>query len=143
VCDTRGGAPGWGTRRHLFLTRGLVAQVGYQKASVATEAISAQLNAGQAVVLALGLTSILLVAALTTPVGRFTAGDLVSPLLLLPFVTFLTLLAVALQQARREAEREGEKGAGNGTVRELERRDSQSCVREQMLRICPQVPQGI
>ena len=52
--------------------------VGYQRAAVATEAIAAMLNAGQAVVLACGLTAVLVAAATATPAGTFTAGDLVS-----------------------------------------------------------------
>ncbi|KAK9836126.1 hypothetical protein WJX81_003499 [Elliptochloris bilobata] len=51
--------------------------VGYQRAAVATEAIAATLNAGQAVVLACGLTAVLVAAATATPAGTFTAGDLV------------------------------------------------------------------
>ena len=51
--------------------------VGYQKAAVATEAVAATLNAGQAVVLACGLTAVLVAAATATPAGTFTAGDLV------------------------------------------------------------------
>ena len=52
--------------------------VGYQRAAVATEAIAATLNAGQAVVLASGLTAVLVAAATATAPGTFTAGDLVS-----------------------------------------------------------------
>ncbi|KAK9862805.1 hypothetical protein WJX84_006068 [Apatococcus fuscideae] len=49
--------------------------VGYQKASVENEKIYAALNGGQSVILAMGLTSILIAAA--TSAGTFTAGDLV------------------------------------------------------------------
>lgn len=52
--------------------------VGYQRASVATEVISATLNAGQSVILAAGLTSVLAAAALSG-VTAMTAGDLVHP----------------------------------------------------------------
>ena len=52
--------------------------VGYQRASVATEVISATLNAGQAVILAGGLTAVLAAAALSG-VTAMTAGDLVCP----------------------------------------------------------------
>ena len=54
--------------------------VGYQKAAVATEAVAATLNAGQGVVLACGLTAVLVAAATATPAGTFTAGDLVGTL---------------------------------------------------------------
>lgn len=46
-----------------------------QKASVENEKIYAALNGGQSVILAMGLTSILIAAA--TSAGSFTAGDLV------------------------------------------------------------------
>ena len=46
-----------------------------QKASVENEKIYAALNGGQSVILAMGLTSILIAAA--TSAGTFTAGDLV------------------------------------------------------------------
>ncbi|KAK9857626.1 hypothetical protein WJX84_005358 [Apatococcus fuscideae] len=49
--------------------------VGYQKASVENEKIYAGLNGGQSVILALGLTGVLIAAA--TSAGTFTAGDLV------------------------------------------------------------------
>ena len=51
--------------------------VGYQKAAVNTEAIASVLNAGQGAILAVGLTGVLALAAATSPVGSFTAGDLV------------------------------------------------------------------
>lgn len=50
--------------------------VGYQRASVTTEVISATLNAGQSVILAGGLTAVLAAAALSG-VSAMTAGDLV------------------------------------------------------------------
>ena len=50
--------------------------VGYQRASVATEVISATLNAGQSVILAGGLTAVLAAAALSGATAM-TAGDLV------------------------------------------------------------------
>ena len=53
--------------------------VGYQKAAVNTEAIASVLNAGQGAILAVGLTGVLALAAATSPVGSFTAGDLVGP----------------------------------------------------------------
>ena len=52
-----------------------------QRASVTTEVIAATLNAGQAIVLALGLTSVLMLAAYGSGTGAsrvaMTAGDLV------------------------------------------------------------------
>ena len=53
--------------------------VGYQRASVTTEVISATLNAGQAVILAGGLTAVLAAAAMSGSVAM-TAGDLVRPI---------------------------------------------------------------
>ncbi len=50
---------------------------GYQEAAVATENVAAVLNAGQGVILSSGLTAVLAAAALFSPVGSFTAGDLV------------------------------------------------------------------
>ena len=50
---------------------------GYQQAAVATENVAAVLNAGQGVILSSGLTAVLAAAALFSPVGSFTAGDLV------------------------------------------------------------------
>lgn len=52
--------------------------VGYQKAAVNTETIASVLNAGQGVILSVGLTGVLALAAATSGVGSFTAGDLVS-----------------------------------------------------------------
>ena len=52
--------------------------VGYQQASVATESVAAVLNAGQGLVLAGGLTAVLAAATYSSPLGTFTAGDLVS-----------------------------------------------------------------
>ena len=54
---------------------------GYQQAAVATENVAAVLNAGQGFILSAGLTAVLAFAALLSPVGSFTAGDLVSPCL--------------------------------------------------------------
>ena len=51
---------------------------GYQQAAVATENVAAVLNAGQGFILSAGLTAVLAFAALLSPVGSFTAGDLVS-----------------------------------------------------------------
>jgi ATP-binding cassette subfamily B protein len=51
--------------------------VGYQQASVATESVAAVLNAGQGLVLAGGLTAVLAAATYSSPLGSFTAGDLV------------------------------------------------------------------
>lgn len=51
---------------------------GYQQAAVATENVAAVLNAGQGFILSSGLTAVLAFAALLSPVGSFTAGDLVS-----------------------------------------------------------------
>ena len=51
--------------------------VGFQRASISTENIAAVLNAGQGLVLAGGLTAVLASATYFTPVGKFTAGDLV------------------------------------------------------------------
>lgn len=49
-----------------------------QKASIKTEGISATLNAGQSVILSIGLTAVLAVAALGSQTGiAMTAGDLV------------------------------------------------------------------
>ncbi len=48
---------------------------GFQRASVTTEVIGATLNAGQSIVLAGGLTAVLVVASLTGT--SMTAGDLV------------------------------------------------------------------
>ena len=48
---------------------------GFQRASVTTEVIGATLNAGQSIVLAGGLTAVLVVASLTGT--TMTAGDLV------------------------------------------------------------------
>jgi ATP-binding cassette, subfamily B, heavy metal transporter len=48
-----------------------------QKASIKTEAISATLNAGQSVILSLGLTAVLAVAAMGSATSTMTAGDLV------------------------------------------------------------------
>ena len=48
-----------------------------QKASIKTEAISATLNAGQSVILSLGLTAVLAVAAMGSATSAMTAGDLV------------------------------------------------------------------
>ena len=48
-----------------------------QKASIKTEGISATLNAGQSVILSIGLTAVLAVAALGSPGSAMTAGDLV------------------------------------------------------------------
>lgn len=48
-----------------------------QKASVATERVSATLNAGQSVVLTLGLTAVLAMAASGGTGAAVTAGDLV------------------------------------------------------------------
>ena len=53
---------------------------GYQQAAVATENVAAVLNAGQGFILSAGLTAVLALAALLSPVGSFTAGDLVSSL---------------------------------------------------------------
>ena len=53
---------------------------GYQQAAVATENVAAVLNAGQGFILSSGLTAVLAFAALLSPVGSFTAGDLVKPL---------------------------------------------------------------
>ena len=50
-----------------------------QKASVATERVAATLNAGQSVVLSLGLTAVLAMAASGGTRAGVTAGDLVSP----------------------------------------------------------------
>ncbi|CAK0783343.1 hypothetical protein CVIRNUC_006542 [Coccomyxa viridis] len=50
---------------------------GYQQAAVATENVAAVLNAGQGFILSAGLTAVLAFAALLSPVGSFTAGDLV------------------------------------------------------------------
>lgn len=50
-----------------------------QKASVATERVAATLNAGQSVVLSLGLTAVLAMAASGGTGAGVTAGDLVSP----------------------------------------------------------------
>lgn len=64
--------------------------VGYQKAAVNTEAIASVLNAGQGTILAFGLTGVLVLAAATSGVGTFTAGDLVSTLLFFgSFVSFV------------------------------------------------------
>ena len=52
---------------------------GYQQAAVATENVAAVLNAGQGFILSAGLTAVLAFAALLSPVGSFTAGDLVRP----------------------------------------------------------------
>ena len=46
---------------------------------MATENVAAVLNAGQGFILSAGLTAVLAFAALLSPVGSFTAGDLVSP----------------------------------------------------------------
>ena len=51
--------------------------VGYQQASVATESVAAVLNAGQGLVLAGGLTAVLAAATYSSPLGSFSAGDLV------------------------------------------------------------------
>lgn len=51
--------------------------VGYQRASVTTEVVSATLNAGQSVILAGGLTAVLAAAAMSG--AAMTAGDLVCP----------------------------------------------------------------
>ena len=51
--------------------------VGYQKAAVNTEAIASVLNAGQGVILSVGLTGVLALATATSGIGTFTAGDLV------------------------------------------------------------------
>ena len=48
-----------------------------QKASIKTEGISATLNAGQSVILSIGLTAVLAVAALGSQGTTMTAGDLV------------------------------------------------------------------
>lgn len=48
-----------------------------QKASIKTEGINATLNAGQSVILSIGLTAVLAVAALGSPGSTMTAGDLV------------------------------------------------------------------
>ena len=56
---------------------------GYQQAAVATENVAAVLNAGQGFILSSGLTAVLAFAALLSPVGSFTAGDLVSTQLIL------------------------------------------------------------
>ena len=50
-----------------------------QKASVATERVAATLNAGQSVVLSVGLTAVLAMAASGATGAGVTAGDLVSP----------------------------------------------------------------
>ncbi len=50
-----------------------------QKASVATERVSATLNAGQSLVLTVGLTAVLAMAASGGTGAGVTAGDLVSP----------------------------------------------------------------
>lgn len=49
-----------------------------QKASVATERVSATLNAGQSVLLTVGLTAVLAVAAAGGTGAPVTPGDLVS-----------------------------------------------------------------
>ncbi len=49
-----------------------------QKASVATERVSATLNAGQSLVLTVGLTAVLAMAASGGTGAGVTAGDLVS-----------------------------------------------------------------
>ncbi|KAK9823970.1 hypothetical protein WJX72_006707 [[Myrmecia] bisecta] len=53
--------------------------VGYQQASVSTEAISATLNAGQAVILAVGLTAVMVAGLFGGPAAAkpFSAGELV------------------------------------------------------------------
>ncbi len=51
-----------------------------QKASVATERVSATLNAGQSLVLTVGLTAVLAMAASGGTGAGVTAGDLVSML---------------------------------------------------------------
>ena len=50
-----------------------------QKASVQTERVAATLNAGQSLVLTVGLTGVLAMAASGTTGVAVTAGDLVSP----------------------------------------------------------------
>ena len=55
-----------------------------QKASVATERVSATLNAGQSLVLTVGLTAVLAMAASGGTGAGVTAGDLVSPAFTLP-----------------------------------------------------------
>lgn len=54
-----------------------VVSCGLQKASVATERVSATLNAGQSVVLTIGLTAVLALAASGGTGAAVTAGDLV------------------------------------------------------------------
>lgn len=50
---------------------------GYQSASIATERVAATLNAGQSVVLSLGVTVALVISLVVTTPGKVTPGDLV------------------------------------------------------------------
>jgi ABC-type transport system involved in Fe-S cluster assembly fused permease/ATPase subunit len=51
--------------------------VAYQRASVQSDFLSGLLNAGQAVILALGLTAVMAWSALSCGTGAMTPGDLV------------------------------------------------------------------